>query len=631
MIFADFEPRDGNQRWWVNEDESQLATDLKNVYTELAQRDRARQDANIHHLRMYGNLPVEGAKPSSYNRVANRHRVTLNVVANVCDFVTSRIGKQRPMPKPLTTAGNYSLRRKAKQLDRFFQAQFQISRVYEATRRMFLDACVFGTGVLKVYARDKQIQVERIFPSEILVDPHEAVYGEPRQMLQIKWVSRDVLLEMFAGDDKKKRRIILDAGNDLKEELVNDPWREAGVNDQVLVLEAWHLPSGPDAKDGKHAIIVDSGPLLVEDWKYDYFPFVFFRWKDRLRGFWGQGLAEELNGIQIEINRMLMKIQTAFHLLSLPRIFIDAGSKIQKAHINNEIGAFVPFVGNPPIVSTPQTFHPEFFQHLERLYQKAFEIAGISQDAAAPNFSPEESGIARQYRHDMESERFSIVSQNFEQAILDLSVQFIDRAEDIAKTNGGRFATPSKRDKFSIEHIEWNEISMKEDEYILQVLPVSSLPTLPSARVDRVVMMTNAGLIDLAEAKRLIDFPDLDEHMALDRAASDAIDRIIEGILDDGRFEPPEPYMDLQLALKKFQLAYNRAKNDGVPEDRLEFLRRFMVQTHKLQQRAAIEQQKIAAMAAGGMAPTVGPAPGAPPATGTQGQPPTAVTPQGVA
>ena len=30
-----------------------------------------------------------------------------------------------------------------------------------------------------------------------------------------------------------------------------------GGADQVLVTEAWHLPSGPDANDGRHVIAIE--------------------------------------------------------------------------------------------------------------------------------------------------------------------------------------------------------------------------------------------------------------------------------------------------------------------------------------------------------------------------------------
>lgn len=633
MIDFDRNVGDLNVRWWLSEGEERFQQ-LMGAYRAIADRDRPRQEANRHHARLYGNLPVEDIEPSVAQTGVKPPRVTWNVIANVCDFLHNRIGKLQPLPRPLPIAGNYSLRRRAKLLERFLEAQFRISRVWEAVRHAFLDACVFGTGVIKIYAADKRICVERIHPSEILVDHHEARYGRPRTLYQRKWVSRDVLRAMFVdgakGAEKARLEEVIDCagrGTEGDEQADDFLSYDDGVNDQVLVIEAWHLPSGSKSRDGLHTIVVDSGELFSEEYNKDYFPFVFLRWKKRLEGFWGRGLAEELNGIQVEINRMLIKIQAAYQLMARPLIMVEAGSKIVKSHLTNEIGAIVNYVGSPPVVWAPPTFHPEFYAHLDRLDAKAYEIAGMTQDSAAPKFGAGESGVARQYRFDIETDRFSTVVQELEAAVMQIGRQMIDLAAELHKQGG--FSTVAKKDKNSIAHLDWSEVDMKEDEYQLVVLPQSAFPTLPGARIDRVLTLYQAGMFDIDEALRLMDIPDIEDSMDLARAASDDIDRIIEGILDEEVYEPPEPYMDLNLALKKAQSAYNRAKRDGASEESLELLQRFMAQTHLLQQKAQVEQFKVAQMAAAGaeapMDPSqLPPGPGAPPAPGTQGVPPTA-------
>ena len=453
-----------NSRWWLEKTDELVAHHLKETYTHLNQLDRSRQAANLRHLRLYGNLPVAGVNPSSYNRVIGDDRVTLNVISNVCDLAVARIGKQRPAAKILPTGGNYSLRRKSQLLERFLQAQFRISDVYRTTRRMFLDACVFGTGVVKCYAEHGDIKVERVFPSEIIVDPLEGLYGKPRMLIQRKWVSRAVLKELFVGEGRgRKQRLnaILHAQPEIdSEDLMNLNRDTAG--DQVLVIEAWHLPSGPKASDGKHVICTSAGPLLCEEYKEDHFPFLFLNWKDRLRGFWGVGLAEELTGIQIEINRLLMRIQSAMKRLGGALVFVDARSKVQTNAITNEIGSFVKYMGNEPKVVTWQTTHPEVFQQLDRLYQRAFDIAGMSQDSASPDVQSI-SGISAQTQHEIGTERFAPQAQDYEKLHLDLSKHLIRRAKALAKEKGGKYALPAKKDRNTISVIDWSEVDMDKD------------------------------------------------------------------------------------------------------------------------------------------------------------------------
>jgi len=83
-------------------------------------------------------------------------------------------------------------------------------------------------------------------------------------------------------------------------------------------------------------------------------------------GFWGEGVAGEIQGMQVEINKLLLKIQRAFHLMSVPRIYVENGSKIRKSFFNNEIGTIIPYSGNVPVQVTPPSLNREIFDHLLR-------------------------------------------------------------------------------------------------------------------------------------------------------------------------------------------------------------------------------------------------------------------------
>jgi len=118
---------------------------------------------------------------------------------------------------------------------------------------------------------------------------------------------------------------------------------------------------------------------------------------------------------------------------------------------------------------------------------------------------------------------------------------------------------------------------MAADAYVLKVFPASSMPDLPSGKIKMILGMQGLGVAtDPAVVAKLLDFPDLESEFALDRAASDDIDRQVELMVDDGIYEAPEPFQDLTLCLKKVQSNYLKARMDGVPEDRLELLREYM-------------------------------------------------------
>lgn len=526
-----------------------------------------REEDNLRHLRLYGNMAVEGMGGKQYSRAPNRtsrHRVTLNVIQSMCDTVTAKIAKNKPKGTFLTDGGDWSMQRKAKLLDRFCEGQFYSSDLYNIAPRAFLDSCVFGTGVIKIYEDDKAIKCERIFPNEILVDDQEAIYGDPRQLFQIKVINRDLLEAMFP----ENAREIMNAAK-----AESAPGYESSI-EQVVCVEAWHLPSRKGSGDGRHVICIDGGTLLDEPYEKPYFPFLFIRWTERLLGFYGQGLAEQLTGIQLEINKLLRNIQEQMHLAK-PKVMVEAGSKISKAHINNETWGVIEFSGSPPQFYVPRTVSGEIFHHLDRLFSRAYEISGVSQ-LAAQSKKPVglESGVALREFQDIESERFMLVAQQYEQVFIHAAKMMIDIARDVSD-RGESYEVISHGDKF-IEKIKWSEINLDDSQYVMKIYPTNLLPSTPAAKLQKVIEMFQSGMLEKEETRRLLDYPDLEAVNSLATAAQDDIYTIIEDMLSKGKYHTPEPYSNLALGLKLVQSAYLRAKVDGAPEARLQLLRRYL-------------------------------------------------------
>ena len=90
--------------------------------------------------------------------------------------------------------------------------------------------------------------------------------------------------------------------------------RTYNTGDMIEVIEAWHIRSSQNSDDGRHVICIDNATLFDEKYEKDYFPFVTLRWTQRMLGFYGQGLAEQLRGIQAEINQLLLNIQEQMNL-----------------------------------------------------------------------------------------------------------------------------------------------------------------------------------------------------------------------------------------------------------------------------------------------------------------------------
>lgn len=561
----------GMWSWWKSSN-NDLPKDVFAYVHNIQQNQSYRSSDNLRHARLYGNYEMLGLDAYSYTK-ANQvpsisNRVTLNVIQSMIDTVVSKITKNKPRPTFLTSEGNWQLKQKAKKLTKFVDGVFNSTKFYEKASLAFLDSCIFGTGAVKIFESDGEIKAERVFIEELLLDDVESFYGEPRQLHQKKYIHKDILIEMFP--DKQLEIESANASSDAFKGNYN-----AQKKNMVEVIESWHLPSGKGASDGKRTITVPDCLLFQEEYDKHYFPFVFYRWGIRPVGFFGQGLAEQLKGIQLEINKILRTIQVSMHLVSVPKLLVEASSKIVTAHLNNKIGGVIKYAGTPPQYSQMGTIPSDLFSHLDRLYQRAYEISGISQ-LSAQSLKPSglDSGKALREFNDLETERFLAIARRYETSFIDAAEIMIDLARDIYKKDK-KFEVQVKGRKF-IETIKWSEVDMEEDKYMMDIFPTSSLSQTPAGRLQDVQDLIQAGFISQEEGLKLLDFPDLEGAMNMLNADSNNLEKIINKMMETGRYISPEPYQNLENAIRKVQQAYLMFSMEGAPDEKLELLRQYM-------------------------------------------------------
>lgn len=577
-----------NVLWWESSKDD-VSKDIFDIVRTIVRNSDEREQRNIRCAKLYGNRefsglnPFSGASLSSAPITLPENRVKINIISSMCDTAAAKISKMKPKVTFLTNGGNWTLQQNTKKLTTFMNGLFYKNDVHKMHQVGFRDSTVFDIGALKHFISKDKIVTERVIATELLVDPTDAMYGNPRSLYQYKYVHKNVLKAQF--DKKHAAAIDMSAGSMEDAQYGRDP-----SNQFVIVIEAWHLPSSPGAKDGRH-VICTSHAVLTDDTKYDkdYFPFTWFRWSEPLTGFYGQSLAERLTGNQIEINKMLRIIQRSFHLGSAFKVFLESGSKVVKEHLNNEVGSIVYYTGTKPDYYVPQTVHPEYFRHLEFLISSSYEEAGISQlSASARKPAGIESGKAMREYNDIETERFAITSQCYEATFLQTARIYVDLLEDL-RDMGKDYEVVAESKKF-VESIKWSDTKVKGNEIIMQMFPTSGLPQTPAGRMEWVQDLVNGGYIPQEFAIKLLDFPDIESYTSLANASLDDILATIEAIVDKGVFTPPEPYQDLRTGLKLFQSAYLKAKRDDVPEDRLDLLRRWMTAADAMLAQAAAAQ-----------------------------------------
>lgn len=535
-------------RWWKANSKKDLLSQVLDSVTFLKKQQEYRfRQAGVY-SRLYGNMPLMNwmganlAKAStSQNLPADRP--TMNVVQSCIDTLVSRISQSKPRPTFLTDDADYKERNLAKQMNSFIGGEFYQTHAYEKMPLILRDAAVIGTGCLKIFeTSDQRVALERTLMTELLVDPNDAMYGDPRQLFQLKLIDKSVLKEIFPdvrSQIEQAEQAYPDSSSDSQQT----------ISDQIMIAEAWHLPSGKNATDGRHVIVCTSGVILDEEYTKQKFPFVFLHYSPRLLGFWGQGLSEQLMGTQVEINKLLMTISRSINIMGVPRVWLEDGSKVVKALINNEIGMIGTYRGTPPIfMEGTSGIAADIYAQLQRLVEYAYQQSGVSAlSATSQKPAGLNSGEAIRNYDDLQSDRFAALNKRYDDLAIDLAYQIWGVASEIADRDG-KYSTvyPNKDGTREIDFPQ----AAKEKDPVIQCYDSSFLPREPAGRLQKVTEMMQAGLITPQEGRRLLDYPDIDQVDKLASAAEERIYKILDDIVESGTYTPPDPFIDIQLAIQ---------------------------------------------------------------------------------
>ena len=588
------------QYWWnVSGDEK--ARILHAYIKALDQNQAGIQQNNLRNMRLYSNQEVTGLSIANYvlqnatgTASARGGRLTLNVVKSSIDTLVSKVCKNKIAPTFLTQNAPYSLQQQAKKMTLWTKGLFYQAKIHENNPMIFRDACIFGTGISKCYSeipsqkgKKAKICFDRIFPDELIVDVNDAYYGNPMSIAHRRFVSKEFLRGAFP-----KNLAQINAA-----ETIN-LYQQGTASECCLLIEAWRLPDTATGKGGQHVLGINTVNFVDDDWNRDHFPFAIMAYTKPLLGFFGTGVSEDLMGIQLEINRILIHIQKSMSLLGNPRVYIESGSSVNTNQLTNEVGGIVKYTGQAPIIQTAQTVHPEMFNQLNSLYQRAYEIIGVSQLSSQSKnvLGANASGAAFREFSDIETERFADIQYGYQSLHLEQARLGIEEAKWL-KEQGHDVESVAFDRKSGTEKIKWSEIDLDESAYVMQVFPASALPSQPGARLQTVTEMQQAGWIDPETAQDLADLPDLDNNVRIQTAPLRMLRKRLELILADSQYRGPEPYDNLDLGLKLAVFYLADASERDAPEESLNLLRQYIDDSNALKAQASQPAPQTAAPA----------------------------------
>lgn len=600
-------PAEISSKWWLEPDD-EMHRHVFGVVNRIRSAQNFREQKNLLFARLYQNTEILGLTGGAFARVNEtqsflENRVSFNVIRSCIDTAASKLAKNRPRPLFLTQKGNWNMKRRAQKLTQYMEGCFDqmgtgtgdARSLYGIGRRCFVDGGVFGTGVAKFFkdVENATVKAERIFPDELVIDDIEGIYEQPMQLHQEKMLFRDAVAGLYPDSRKE----IMDCPTGVSAGVATTT-----AADMIRVIESWHLPSGPGATDGKRCVSIENATLTCKPWEKTYFPFANFRWSPRLMGYFGSGIAEELVGIQLEINKILRNIQIAQHLVAVPQVWLEYQSKALAKHINNQIGGIKYYAGAKPEFYTPTAMTGEIYQHLESLIRKAYELIGISQlSAAAKKPAGLDAKVALREFQDIESERFMLAGMRYEDFFMDATWITLDLLDDLAKEGHDPTVWIKQGDWDS--KLKWSDVKMPKNQYVIRPFPTALLPSRPEGKLAQVQEMIQGGMFDREEALELLDYPDIQDTISVKLAPRTDAKRMLERMVDSkagdpDAYEAPEPFMNISYASQLAQSYYLRGKSDGMPEEKLELLRRFMDDCKGRLDQAAAQKAQMEAQAA---------------------------------
>lgn len=580
-------------RWWEEKDSGTRARQLFATVAYLKQGQQSRQRQASQFARLYSGQSLYSFVGSSLTKMDQvsslaPNRPTYNLISSVTDTLVSKLTQSKPTPVFLTDNGDYKERNLAKKLNNFILGEFYRAKAYETGEYILTDALIQGTGCLKVLeSQDKKVAIERVLLTELFVDIQEAAFGDPRRLYQVKLMDRSVLEATFPKHKKM-------AAESEKATIDSSSQTSKSVADLVMVVEGWSLPSGEETGDGYHSIVCSEGELFGEVWDKKTFPFVFLNHKKRQLGFWAMGVAESLFGTQLELNSLLDTIAKSIKLMGVPRVFMEEGSKVNKAAFMNKIGMIIPYRGQPPIFSVSQSNAQELYEERARLIQFGFEQEGLSMlSATSQKPAGLNSGEAQRVYQDINSDRFAALERRYTNFYVDLAYQIIDKAMEIAERDG-KYTTIFTDRRQGTKEIELPNLEMLQDPFVIQAYVQSALPKEPAGRLQKVTEMIQSNMISIQEGRRLLDFPDLGQMETLANASEERIFKCLDDIVEDGKYEGPDQFMNLAKATEIVTQYINLYATCNLEEEKMQMLRDFFAEIQDLQMAAMPPQMPMA-------------------------------------
>ncbi len=617
-----------NASHWYNLRGQECASAVKGLCDDWERDQSQRRIRMRRNIELFEGMRLAGLSPSSWFSNIELSSddwdvLRVNIARGLVHTAVAKIaGKQKPKTQFVVNDGDWSVKRRAKKMERFVEAnmlarQGYASDAYELGLEAERDACVADLGVLKYEPNleRKCVDISRRLPWALMCDPLDAQSGQPQTIVEVYPYDRFKL----AAQHPKHKEAILSAPEISGESGAQDFYGSAVVDNHahVLVREAYRLPFTKD-KPGRRALVVGSVDLADEDWELDFFPYEFFVWEKRFTGLYGASIVDNVYHLVGELNAAIQRMSDAERHGSHQVVVAEEGS-IHGADVEGNLPRTTIYYKKSapaPVVTTPNAISSSTVQWWELLKSQSYEIPGVSQMGATGQKDPGvDAAVAMRTIENIATERFAPQWQAYERRMS------VGSARQILAC--GRVIADSakeQKEKYVVKHVgagflqdlELRDFDLEEDQYQIQPYAVSGLTSTPADRLSLATELLDRGIISQDGYLRVIQAKDIDSELARTNTWSQLIEKYIESWLDATpeteasgkfRYRPPVKFMPLADIIVQVGRAYAFSELEEAPDYNLQFFIRFMGDCDREIQKMAAQQAALEAQAKGAMAP----------------------------
>ena len=442
--------------------------------------------------------------------------LTLNVTNSCIETLNNKIAKVKPRVTFLTKNAEREKRELARKLDKWMLKVFKKSEAWKKSAEAFKSACVCGLGVIKTMpTKEGKVDFSKVPVFSFFCDNAHTGPTEPETAGEIKSFSLYDLIAMFPSKEKE-----------LKEAYSEK------MDKRIKVFEIFK-------KYKKHAIMTKEVTLLYEKWDKPL-PYTLFHTEKSDQGVIGVGIAKKLYAIQSAISYILGKTFMSIRNFAVPRVFLPKNASPTHKDMTNVVGEIIEINTDAgqklPEFSTPPAINQQVISILEMLWQRAFEVVGISSLSAGgqvPRGLNQASGQALRTYQAVESERFQLIRADYENNFIKMAKKVIKMSPDSAFPKG----------------VKRGDIMEAKDD--LNIWTSSLLPDTPAGKLAFVGDLFNTGLLNPNQALSLMDSPDTDKFINSETSRMRAIDLLLDRALDKGKKPRYYPSLGLDMYLDR--------------------------------------------------------------------------------